>query len=372
MTSSKNADTKTGRLKIGNPIDLLQSRVGDQLKREKFQRDPQFLESAVPYLDKVAAYFDAEMRGMERLPEKGPMLLVSNHSGACLTPDSMVFMWGWLKARGFDDPLSILGFDILFAVPKVGDAARRGGAMPASMAAGQEAFNRGSSVLVYPGGEWELYRPWAERNRIDFNQRKGFIRLALEKGVPVVPLVAHGGHDTRIILTRGERAAEPFGLKRYRLAGMPITWGLCGPGLGWVPSVPYPAKIVIEALEPLDWSSYGPRSASNPEVLETCYEEITDVMQSCLDRLSEEIPYPVASRIGKGIRDSATSAWEASVPSAWWSAAKGATKKAKKGSAKKAAKKKVTKKKAAKKTTKKAARKVSKKAARKKTPAPRT
>ncbi len=353
MTSSKSANTKKGRLKIGNPIDILQNRVADQLEQEKFRRDPQFLESAVPYLDKVAAYFDAEMRGMERLPKKGPMLLVSNHSGGCLTPDSLVLMWGWLKARGFEDPLSILGFDMLFAVPKVGDAARRGGAMPASMAAGQEAFNRGHSVLVYPGGEWELYRPWSERNRIDFNQRKGFIRLALEKGVPVVPLVVHGGHDTRIILTRGEGAADPLSLKRFRLAGLPVSWGLYGPGLGWLPSLPYPAKIVIEALEPLDWSSYGQHSVSNPEVLEACYEEITGVMQSCLDRLSEEIPYPVASRIGKGIRDGMTSAWEASLPSAWWPAAKGVTKKAKKAA-------------------KKAAKKVSKKAARKKTPSSRS
>ena len=54
--------------------------------------------------------------------------------------------------------------------------------------------------------------PSWERNRVDFGGRKGFIRLALEQDVPIVPVVSIGGQETALFLTRGERpgaAARP-------------------------------------------------------------------------------------------------------------------------------------------------------------------
>ena len=47
----------------------------------------------------------------------------------------------------------------------------------------------GAALLVYPGGDYEVHRPIWERNRVDFGGRKGFIRLALEQDVPIVPVV---------------------------------------------------------------------------------------------------------------------------------------------------------------------------------------
>ena len=43
-------------------------------------------------------------------------------------------------------------------------------------------------VVVFPGGDYEVFRPWTERNQIEFGGRKGFIVLALSAGVPVVPI----------------------------------------------------------------------------------------------------------------------------------------------------------------------------------------
>ena len=45
----------------------------------------------------------------------------------------------------------------------------------------------GAILLVYPGGDREVFRTWRDRNRIDFGGRLGFVRLALRTGVPVVP-----------------------------------------------------------------------------------------------------------------------------------------------------------------------------------------
>ena len=66
----------------------------------------------------------------------------------------------------------------------------------------------GAPVLVYPGGDYETFRPTWHSDQIEFGGRKGFIKLALEQGVPIVPVVAVGGQETALFVTRGERAAR--------------------------------------------------------------------------------------------------------------------------------------------------------------------
>ena len=66
---------------------------------------------------------------------------------------------------------------------------------------------------------------------MDFGGRKGFIRLALEHDVPIVPVVSIGGQETALFLTRGEGLAELLRLdKMFRLKVLPISlalpWGL--------------------------------------------------------------------------------------------------------------------------------------------------
>src|SRR5262249_53009979 len=99
------------------------------------------------------------------------------------------------------------------------------GAIPADPEIAYEALEREYSLLVYPGGEKESFRPYKERKKIDFYQRKGFIRLALRAKVPLVPIVSVGAHESYVILNRGEELAEKLGLKeKFRLHGLPITF----------------------------------------------------------------------------------------------------------------------------------------------------
>ena len=72
----------------------------------------------------------------------------------------------------------------------------------------QQALDAGAALLVYPGGDYEVHRPIWERNKVDFDGRKGFIRLALEADVPIVPVVSIGGQETALFLSRGERLAR--------------------------------------------------------------------------------------------------------------------------------------------------------------------
>src|SRR5918995_255630 len=108
---------------------------------------------------------------------------------------------------------------------------RRYGTVDASHQHAQQALRKGAALLVYPGGDWEVHRPTWEGRKVDFDGRRGFIRLALNEGVPIVPVVSAGGQETALFLSRGDWLARLLQLDRlFRLKVLPILlappWGI--------------------------------------------------------------------------------------------------------------------------------------------------
>ena len=291
-------------------VDRLIHRVDEKVAEPAFRRDDGFLDVLLPLMEIWGRYFGAEVRGFETLPERGPLLLVGNHSGGNLVPDTAVTIAAWYRERGREQPLHGLAFDGLFAVPGFETLMRKLGEIPASHENAERVLREGDSVLVYPGGAHEVFRPFTDRNRIDFDGHKGFVRLALRTGVPVVPVVAHGGHHSTLVLTRGEPLARRLDMRRFRLGIAPILlqipWGLT---LAFVPGLPLPAKIRVEVGPPLDWSAYGPEHADDPAVVDRLYAQVTQRMQRTLDRLARDVPYPVIERLRELLPFSSPARW---------------------------------------------------------------
>lgn len=288
------------RLRDLDPINLWAEVTDREIHQQPFQRDIAFLRRLLRGMELMSRYFDAEVRGLEHVPRKGAVLLVGNHSGGVLTPDTTAFFAAWYRERGLDSPLIGLALDAAFGIPWFRDLMRKIGEVPANRENAGRALDAGLPVLVYPGGDHEVFRPWTDRNRIDFGGRKGFIELALRKRVPVVPVVGHGGHATTIILTRGEWIGRRLGLGRVRTTtfplGLQIPWGL---SVLTLPGIPLPAKITMQVCPPMPWASYGPEAADDPVLVRRLYHEVTDLMQATLDRLVAEHPYPVLSRLAR-------------------------------------------------------------------------
>jgi 1-acyl-sn-glycerol-3-phosphate acyltransferase len=280
-------------------LEVLRGHVGHQLDAEVFQRDPEYIWEHLPTVQRlVTTYFAPEVRGVERLPDEGPFLLVSNHSGGLLMPDLWALGIQLLARFGTERPVYGLMLDFAFAVPGFGAALRKFGALPACQEHAEQALSLDAGVLVYPGGDWEAYRPWTQRNRIDFHDHVGFVRLALRRQVPVFPVVSHGSHESLIVVSRGHRLARLLGLDRLRVNVFPILLGVpFGIGPVFVPCVPLPAKVLVEVLEPLDWHALGRGAADDPDVVRACYDEISTLMQQALDRLVCEVPHPVWTRL---------------------------------------------------------------------------
>ena len=145
---------------------------------------------------------------------------------------------------------------------------------------------RASALLVYPGGDYEVFRPSWERNVVDFDGRMGYVQLAREAGVPIVPIASVGGQETALFLDRGQWLAKLLRVdKLLRLKSVPISlalpWGLNVSDLAL--HLPLPAKITIEVQDPIDVD--GDDEAVNAAVLAS--------LQSAVDRLAAERRFPV-------------------------------------------------------------------------------
>jgi 1-acyl-sn-glycerol-3-phosphate acyltransferase len=252
--------------------------------------DPGFTERLVNAAEPIARrWFRFEVRGLESLPAQGGALVVSNHSGGMLTPDVLIFAAAFYGRFGYDRPLYTLGHDGMFAGPLSGWLSRLGviRANPENTA---EALRSGGVALVFPGGIYDAYRPTLAENVVDFNGRTGYVRSAIDTGVPIVPAVSIGGQESQLFLTRGTWLAKRLGLSRFRSDILPVTLGFpFGLSVIMPPNLPLPTKIVTDVLEPIDIVA---RFGSKPDVADID-AHVRSVMQTALDRLARKRRFPV-------------------------------------------------------------------------------
>ncbi|MCG5432026.1 acyltransferase family protein [Mycobacterium sp. MYCO198283] len=236
-------------------------------------------------------YHRAEVRGLDRFPPTGGVLVVSNHSGGLFAMDVPVFAADYYERFGYDRPVYTLSHDLLLT-GATASFFRRIGFIAANPGNAADALRSGAVVVVFPGGDYDVYRPTVTENVIDFAGRKGYIRTAIEAGVPIVPAVSIGGQETQLYLSRGTWLAKRLGpiARMARVKILPISFGFpFGLSVVLPLNVPLPSKIVTEVLEPIDLIE---RFGEDPDVDEAD-EYVRTVMQRALDRLGAKRRFPV-------------------------------------------------------------------------------
>lgn len=259
-------------------------------EREIAKWDPAFTKQVIDTVaPAVRLWHRAEVRHLHNLPAAGGALVVSNHSGGMFTPDVFIFSPAYYDTFGYDRPVYTLGHYGLFMGPMDGWL-RRLGVIEASRENAAAALHSGAVVLVFPGGDYDSYRPTLGANTVDFNGRTGYVRTAIEAGVPIVPTVSIGAQETQLFLTRGHWLARKLGLTKARMDILPVSFGFpFGLSVLFPPNVPLPAKVVAEVLEPIDVvAQFG----DDPDVAEVD-EYVRSVMQAALDRLAGQRRLPI-------------------------------------------------------------------------------
>lgn len=258
--------------------------------QEATKWDPTFTEQLKNWVAPVIQrYFRSEVHGVDAIPSASGALLVCNHSGGMLTPDVLIFAPAFYDEFGYDRPLYTLGHYGIFMGPLAG-LLRRAGVIEASRDNAAKALRSGAVVLVFPGGDYDSYRPTLSENKIDFAGRTGYVSSALEAGVPIVPMVSIGGQETQLFLARGDSIARRLGFKRARIEILPVSFGFpFGLSVIFPPNLPLPTKIVTQVLEPIDVvAEFG----EDPDVDEVD-AHVREVMQTALDKLAKKRRFPI-------------------------------------------------------------------------------
>jgi 1-acyl-sn-glycerol-3-phosphate acyltransferase len=238
-------------------------------------------------------YFRHDVRGWDRIPEP-PCLFVGIHAGGILPIDAYAFGFAWYRHFDFDRPLRGTAHDFLTASPLIGDYLRKIGVIPASHAGISTALAAGEDVALYPGGDLDALRPWTKRDKVVFGGRKGWIRMALEADVPIVPVANLGASDTMFVLTDGKMIAKVLQLdKLLRAKVVPIGLGFpLGLTFAVIPQIPLPAKLRSEILEPIELEG-GDGARYDDEYVEQKEREVVAELQRGVDRLAKRRSFPI-------------------------------------------------------------------------------
>lgn len=232
-------------------------------------------------------YFRAQVIGLDRVPT-GAALFVGNHNASTMNPEAYILCNALFERFGVHEVPYGLGHEWAINLPGVNRVIIPLGAVRAGHDTAHRLFLRGRKVLVYPGSDFDALRPFSERNRIVFDGRTGFARLALKEGVPIVPVVAAGAQSVFFVINKGRRTARLLGIDRsLRIKVWPmmlsIPWGLTfGPPPAFIP---FPSRIRLEVLPPIVFERHGAEAANDDDYVRQCANRVVDTMQNALDRM---------------------------------------------------------------------------------------
>ncbi len=261
-------------------FEQLREQLGTLGMRERsglvddFGMDEGSLRALRPLLDFLFdRYWRVDVRGIEELPERGPFLLVANAAGI-LPYDALMIAHAVERARAERPRFAVA--DWLITLPFVQPRLAKLGGVRACPENVERLLAAGHSVAVFPEGVKGAAKTYRDRYRLARFGRGGAIRLALECGVPVVPVGVVGAEETHPILWKASAPARTLGLPFF-----PVTPTF--PWLGPLGALPLPAQWVLQFGEPISYADLTSDAARDALLLSRLTEELRMRIQSLVD-----------------------------------------------------------------------------------------
>ena len=237
-------------------------------------------------------YFSLKVEGWENLPPDQNVLAVSNHSGGTTILDGMGLWYAWQERFGFARPGHALAHEMIFAADGPGRMFAQLGAVRADRTMAVEVLNRWKrDLVVMPGGDRDTWRPGKDRYKVNFAGRKGYAKIAIQAGVPVVPVANAGAQSTLMVLTDGAPLARAMGLPQLARAeifpvSLSFPWGLT---IGPLPHLPPPTTLRYKLGTPIQPPITVPAGEEVPQwAIDQLDAQVQAAVQELLDTLKAE------------------------------------------------------------------------------------
>lgn len=269
--------------KAAEMLALVRRRISGDYAIDEFGLDPQIHELVLATMRPLAhGWFRMEVRGAENIPAEGGALVVANHSGTIPLDAGMT---GLALHDHAGRDLRLLGADLVFALPFVGEMARKTGATLACTEDAERLLAGGHIAGVWPEGFKGIGKPYTERYKLQRFGRGGFVAAAMRAGVPIVPVSIVGAEEIYPLIGNVPSLARLLGVPY-----IPITPFF--PWLGPLGMVPLPSKWIIEFGEPIRTDAYDTDAADDPMLVFNLTDQVRETIQQTLYSLLVDRGHP--------------------------------------------------------------------------------
>ena len=265
--------------KVAGALDFLRRRVTGEYTVDDFGFDAELTDRVLlaPMRPLYKKWFRVETRGLENIPDEGGALLVANHSGTVAIDSVMTQLAIW-DHHPEHRHLRMLGANLVFQLPVVGEMARKGGHTLACAPDAERLLSTGELVGVWPEGFKGIGKPFSERYKLQRFGRGGFVAAALRTKTPIIPCSIVGAEEIYPILGNAKLLARMMGMPYF-----PITPTF--PWLGPLGMVPLPSRWIIEFGEPIRTDEFPEGAADDPMLVFDLTDQVRETIQQTLYRL---------------------------------------------------------------------------------------
>jgi len=208
---------------------------------DPFGLDPEVRQRVLPAARFLyERYWRVEVTGIQNLPERGPALVVCNHSGAIPFDGAMLCTAVELE-RG--RTLRFLYDRFVEQISPVAHFYDKVGGAVAARENAVRLLEMGELLLVFPEGVSGVAKPFGDRYHLrPFSP--GFARLALSLDVPIVPVAVVGAEEIYPLVGRAEGVGKILGAPYVPLTPFFPLFGVFG-------ALPLPTKWFMHFGKPI-------------------------------------------------------------------------------------------------------------------------
>ena len=260
-------------------LAFLRRRMSGDFEVDEFGFDPDLTDHVLlaPLRPLFEKWFRVQVRGIDNVPAEGAALIVANHSGT-VAIDSAMAQLALHDRHPAHRNLRMLGADLVFQTPFLGEIARKAGHTLACMPDAERLLRSGEIVGVWPEGFKGIGKPFSERYKLQRFGRGGFVAAAVRTGSPIIPTAIVGAEEIYPKLGNIAPLARLLGLPYF-----PVTPTF--PWLGPLGMIPLPSKWIIAFGEPIPTDDLAPSAADDPMIVLEITDRVRENIKQALYRM---------------------------------------------------------------------------------------